>query len=362
MKRMPLNLIMIFLLSTSLFLWSCMTEQEIYQSAAKGKDLPGWRLLARAREEHGPYIQWKESLIRELVAGSRMVYTRMGPVEYAIDGECGPYLVVMHGAPGGYDQTGALFSDMFGKGFRVLSWSRPGYLRTPLQDGRTYEDQADVAVALMDNLGIKKTAVLGYSAGGPVAIHFATKYPERIWALVLECAVTQKWVIGPENIREKIYFGYLMYSDPFLWTSEVMGELAPRLIGMSTIEMESSLDRDAARKLMDSIMKDPGRAKVLTGMMKSMSPGELRRDGMENDLEQLKKVDALPLNKITAPTLIIHGTDDADVPAADAELAANTIPCAELYLVHGGFHIMALTDMIGEITHKRVVFLKEQIP
>jgi len=131
---------------------------------------------------------------------------------------------------------------------------------------------------------------------------------------------------------------------------------------MSTIEMESSLDRDAARKLMDSIMKDPRRIKVLTGMMKSMSPGELRRDGMENDLEQLKMVKDLPLNNITAPTLIIHGTDDADVSAADAMLAANTIPYAELYLVHGGFHIMALTDMIDDITHKRVMFLKDHIP
>ena len=357
-----LGIMMVILLNMTLFLTSCITEKEIYQSAAQEKELPGWRLLARAREAYGPYVQWKKSLIKELLAGSQVVYTKMGPVEYSINGGKGPYLIVMHGGPGGYDQTGALFSDMFARGFRILSWSRPGYLRTPLQDGRTFEEQADVAAALMDNLGIKKASVLGYSAGGPVAIYFAQKYPDRIWALILECAVTQQWVISSENVRERIYFGYLMYDDPFLWTSDVIGKISPRLIGMSTIEMESSLDKDASKKLMDSIMQDPRRVKVLTGMMKSMSPGELRREGMENDVEQLEKVKDLPLKKIKAPTLIIHGTDDADVSVADAAFAANRIPDSKLYLVPGGFHVLALTDRIDEITGMRLMFLKEHSP
>jgi len=362
MGSLPFRFLMIVLLVINLILSSCITEQELYQSASGEKELPKWRILSRAREEFGPYIQWKEALIKELIEGSRIVYTKMGPVEYSINGASGPYLIVMHGGPGGYDQTAALFSDMFGKGFRILSWSRPGYLRTPLQDGKTYEEQADVAAALMDNLGIMQAAVLGYSAGGPVAIYFATKYPERIWALILECAVTQQWVISPENIQEKIYFGYLMYNDPFLWTSYVTGQISPRLIGMSTIEMESSLDKEATKKLMDSIMQDPRRVKVLTGLMNSMSPGGLRRDGMENDVEQLKKVKDLPLKKIKAPTLIVHGTDDADVSVADAAHAANAIPGAQLYLVHGGFHVMALTDAIDKITQERVTFLKKYNP
>ncbi len=294
--------------------------------------------------------------------GSQIVYTKMGPVEYTINGESGPYMIVMHGGPGGYDQTAALFSDMFGKGFRVVSWSRPGYLRTPIQDGKTFEEQADVAAALMDNLGIEQASLLGYSAGGPVAIYFAVKYPKRVWALILECAVTQQWVISSENIQEKIYFGYLMYNDPFLWTSDVTSQVSPRLIGMSTIEMESHLDKEAAKKLMDSIMQDPRRVKVLTGMMKSMSPGELRKDGMVNDVEQLEKVKDLPLKNIKAPTLIIHGTDDADVSVADAAHAVNRIPNAKLYLVHGGFHVMALTDAIDAITEQRVGFLKKYTP
>jgi pimeloyl-ACP methyl ester carboxylesterase len=311
---------------------------------------------------HQNLFGWKEHLVRDIVTGSKMIDTKKGPIEYTINGESGPYLVIMHGGPGGYDQTSAFFSDMFGKGFRILSWSRPGYIRTPLEVGKTYEEQADVVAALMDALKIDHAAVLGYSAGGPPAIYFAARYPERTWALILECAVTQKYTINPKNLLERIYFGFLMFNDSFVWASNVLGELAPSLIAMSTIEMESSLDNHQIVKLVDDIMHDEQRVKVFKDIMKSMTPGELRKKGMDNDMNQLAKVKNLPLNKIKTPTLIIHGTNDADVPLADAELAAQEIPNSQLYLVPEGFHIMALTNSIERVNEKRVTFLKVHAP
>jgi hypothetical protein len=136
---------LILFVNIPLFLSSCITEKEMYQSASGEKEIPKWRLLARAREQYGPYVKWKEGLIKELYAGSKLVDTKMGSIEYAINGDSGPYLIVMHGEPGGYDQTAALFSDMFDKGFRVISWSRPGYIRTPVEVAKTYEEQADAA-------------------------------------------------------------------------------------------------------------------------------------------------------------------------------------------------------------------------
>jgi pimeloyl-ACP methyl ester carboxylesterase len=360
--RFTRQLNILILLNILLFFPSCMTEKELYQSASGEKELPKWRVLARAREELGPYIKWKQDLIKELYEGSKVIDTKMGPIEYAINGDSGPYVIVMHGGPGGYDQTAALFGDMFDKGFRIISWSRPGYIRTPLQVAKTYEDQADAAAALLDALNIDRVAVLGYSAGGPPAIYFSARFPERTWSLILECAVTRKWVVSSDNIQEKIYFGYLMYDDPFLWASDVTGGIAPRMIGMSTIEMESSLNKEESKKLMDHIMSDPKRVKVLTGLMKSMSPGDLREAGMKNDVEQLEKVKDLPLNDIKAPTLVIHGTNDADVSVEDAKYASRTIPNVELYLVPGGFHVMAITDSIDAITQKRLDFLNKHAP
>ncbi len=46
--------------------------------------------------------------------------------------------------------------------------------------------------------------------------------------------------------------------------------------------------------------------------------------------------DALP--RITAPTLVVHGTDDAFNPAANAPLLAARIPDARTFLVPGARH------------------------
>ena len=42
--------------------------------------------------------------------------------------------------------------------------------------------------SLLDQLEIKRAAVLGYSMGGRVALQFALGAPDRLWALVLESA------------------------------------------------------------------------------------------------------------------------------------------------------------------------------
>lgn len=43
-------------------------------------------------------------------------------------------------------------------------------------------------LALLDYLGVQRTAVLGYSLGGRIALHLALRAPERLWALIVESA------------------------------------------------------------------------------------------------------------------------------------------------------------------------------
>ena len=330
--------------------------------AGKEADKSMMDILTRAREKYGPYIRWKRDLIDELTTGSLLVATERGPIEYTIRGEDGPYIAVIHGGPGGYDQTSALFSELFGKGFRILSWSRPGYIRTPLNVGRTFEEQADALTSLLNALGIGRTAVLGYSAGGPPAVYFAAHNPDRIWAMILECAVSQKYEINNSNIGEHIFFKHLMFNDPSLWLADIIAHHAPKIMGWATIEMESFLDEDEVRKLMGGIMHDEHRVNVLMNLMKSMSPVELRKEGLKNDMDQLSKIDSLPFKQVETPTLIIHGADDFDVPLEHAQKAAESIPNAELSIIEGGFHILALSDIADEVNKKRIMFLKTHSP
>lgn len=319
-------------------------------------------ILKKTRAKFGPYIRWKKDLIHELKTGSRIIITEKGPVEYVVHGDSGPYVAVMHGGPGGYDQTEALFNDLYGKGFRILSWSRPGYLRTPMDTGRTFGEQAAAFTALIDALGIDKTALFAYSAGGPVAINFAAHQPDRIWALILESAVSQRYEINRNNIGEQILFGHLMFNGPSLWLSDIIAHHAPMLVGWATIEMESSLDEEDVIKLIRDIMKDEHRVKILMDLIRGMSPSKLRLKGLKNDIKQLAKIDGLPLDRIASPTLILHGTNDLDVPIEHSQTAAGKISGAETCFVEGGFHILALSDDAESVQRKRILFLKTHAP
>ncbi len=119
-----------------------------------------------------------------LAVGSQIVATRHGPIEYTAWGE-GPAVLVVHGSGGGYDQGMLMARAYGGEGFRWISPSRFGYLRTPLPDGASTTAQADAFADLLDALGIERAAILAMSGGVPPSLQFAQRYPERTSALVL---------------------------------------------------------------------------------------------------------------------------------------------------------------------------------
>ncbi|UCG02698.1 MAG: alpha/beta hydrolase, partial [Candidatus Heimdallarchaeota archaeon] len=121
------------------------------------------------------YLRWKKSVLRVMDDGEVME-TAMGKIHYKLTGE-GPVLFFMHGGPGGIDQAYFL-DDMVEEGYYILTVSRPGYLRTPFAP-YSYEEQVDQYIVLLDKLAIDKVVPMGYSAGGPLALNFANKYPER---------------------------------------------------------------------------------------------------------------------------------------------------------------------------------------
>jgi len=104
-----------------------------------------------------------------LTAGSQVVQTQYGPIEYRMWGE-GPPVLVVHGAGGGYD-LGVLQAMTFGgEGFRWISPSRFGYLRTPMPADASTVAQADAYAELLDALGIEQVAILAMSGGVPSSL------------------------------------------------------------------------------------------------------------------------------------------------------------------------------------------------
>jgi pimeloyl-ACP methyl ester carboxylesterase len=137
---------------------------------------------------------WRAERLVLLEAESEVAPTTCGAIEFALRGSA-PYVLHLHGTPGGYEQSLSLGDPFLAPGMGSISVSRPGYLRTSIDVGRTPAEQADAFAALLNALNIKKVAVQGISGGGPCAIHFAARHPDRVSSLLLVCAVSTAYPI-----------------------------------------------------------------------------------------------------------------------------------------------------------------------
>ena len=74
---------------------------------------------------------------------------------------------------------------------RAIAVDLPGHGQTEAPgDPARYRMEATMAdlVALLDQLGVRRAHVLGYSMGGRVALHLAAAHPERVATLIVESA------------------------------------------------------------------------------------------------------------------------------------------------------------------------------
>ena len=92
--------------------------------------------------------------------------------------------------------------------YTLICFSRPGYGLTSIELGTSSREQAEVAMQLLGELGIsltRKVILLAYSAGGPIAIEFALRYPSRVASSVWISAVTRSyWPGQAKGISEEL--------------------------------------------------------------------------------------------------------------------------------------------------------------
>jgi len=300
------------------------------------------------------YSNWRARRVAELESTSEVVETTRGAVEYSLRGDP-PYVVLFHGGPGGHDQSFAV--DPFEEaGVGSIIPSRPGYLRTPLEVGRTFDEQADTIAALLDALNIKQVAGYGVSAGGPVAIAFANRHAERTRALLLASAVTQDY--RPEVSAWALA---VFLSSPGTWLQLKMFDRFPQASIRQVLQEESTYSADEQVREADRIAGDPRSDAIVRQLVASLTPYDLRRRGLDNDLTQLAAIERLPLEKVDCPTLIAHGTADGDVPLADAEAAHREIPNSQLHPVEGGWHVLNACEGADELVAAQVQFLESHL-
>ena len=238
----------------------------------------------------------------------QLMQTSRGTIEFALTGK-GAAVILCHSTGGGYDQGLVLASLL--EGFQSIAVSRAGYLRTPVETGRSPAEMADAYAALLDSFGIAKAAILGLSGGGMSAAHFSLRHPDRCWGLILADAMSRV----PPHASVKIVQRANSLPDGIAWllTRFVVHAVLPLMV------------RDAETR---------SRMRVFF----ENNPLSERRLGVENDLQNLNAMDDFQWEDICVPTLLIHGDRDRLIPVEYSREVARRIPNSELVIVNGGGH------------------------
>lgn len=262
-----------------------------------------------------------------LNADSRIVATSHGEVEYAAEGN-GPVVLALHGAGGGYDQGRLLARAFGGDDFRWIAPSRFGYLRSTLPPDASTAAQAHTFAELLDQLGIDRVAILAMSGGVPPALQFARFYPERTTALVLlSSAPYAPFTAAQQKLPLPIWlYDALFRSDPPFWVL--------KRVARSSLERVFGVDPELRGR-----MSSDERAFV-AGMVDAFLPVTLRTSGLRNEAAALDPAARIPLDRIRAPTLIIHARDDGIAPFAVGEYTATHVAGAELVPLDTGGHLL----------------------
>jgi pimeloyl-ACP methyl ester carboxylesterase len=184
----------------------------------------------------------------------------------------------------------------------------------------TLHDMASDAIGLLDVLGIEHAHLVGRSMGGMIAQITAGKYPERVMSLTSIMSSTGNPSL-PSASQEVMTM--LTQSAPNPLVDEV-GFLEHSLAFARLIASPGyPFDEEAHRNL---VLEETRRAYDPAGFGR-----QIAAIAATGDLRPL-------LAKITAPSLIVHGTDDLLVPAACGKDTAASIRGSELMLIDGMGH------------------------
>ena len=255
-----------------------------------------------------------------------------GPVELVFVGPMVTHIELFWGMP-----EFKAFFDQLATFCRILLFDKAGGgLSDPIPKVRLLEERAAEIEAVMDAVGFGKPVLFGMSEGGPQAIMFAAKRPERTRALILYDSFAAvpggSWDDldrDPAELRARLV---LELGEDY---TPSMKQIA-RFQEFSRVALSAWGSGATAKAMFPSV-----RSMRQLGMLERMSasPGMLRAT-----LESNLRIDVRPiLPTLTAPTLVIHAREDT-MPVQFGRYLADHIPGARYLEVEGVDHAPWFTE------------------
>jgi pimeloyl-ACP methyl ester carboxylesterase len=195
--------------------------------------------------------------------------------------------------------------------------------------GYTTEAMADDAVSILDDLAIDRVHLYGFSLGGMVAQQFALRHPERVRSLVLGATHSGGRRATPPDpdVVAFIRRRGRVPSEEAAWAS-VPYNYGPR----SRREHVDRIAEDIERRLQNPFNERAYRGQLLAASLHNCY-GRLER--------------------IAAPTLVVHGARDRMIPVANARTTVERLPYGQLKILSDAGHLYpteepAVDEAIGE--------------
>lgn len=227
-----------------------------------------------------------------------------------------PAVVMLHGF-GSSLHTFEPWAEALSADHRVICFDLPGAGLSEPDPTGLYTDarSMEILLALLDRLGIERASLVGHSIGGRLAWSVAAAHPDRVDKLVL---------VAPDGFASPGFEYGKAPETSFLVKS-----------------MRYVLPKPMLRASLAPAYGDP---KVLTDATVDryydlmLAPGV--RDAMIARMEQTVRHDPRPaLRTITAPVLLVWGSDDGMIPAVNAQDYLRELPDARLATFTGLGHV-----------------------
>ena len=197
------------------------------------------------------------------------------------------------------------------------------FLRLPIRSEYTIDDMARDGINLLDTLNIKKTHIFSTSMGGMIAQIISAQYPERVksFTLIASTASTP----SPTNAPKKAVRDIMMErsKNPNASHEEILEReiRMVSLIGMDGRIVDTPEFREETIRNLNRAQDGSGYARQLLSILASK--------------DRLKKI-----QKIKAPTLIIHGKNDPMIHVKNAYKMHKLIPHSKLKIIENMRHLI----------------------
>lgn len=233
----------------------------------------------------------------------------MTSLHHRVEGS-GPTVLLLHAGVADLRMWDAQVAELV-PGHAVLRCDLRGYGHTPLEPGASYSDAEDV-LALLDDLGVERFALVGASYGGWVALQVATAAPERVERLVLLDTLAE--VAEPdERLRA-------------FWREEAA--------------LVDAGDLDAATDLNVALFLGPDASDDARELVWKMQRGVFEHQRAAGEVE----AGELPVDpaRLTMRTTVVAGAHDLPFFVTTARELARVLPDAELIELPWAGHLPSL--------------------